>query len=288
MSDETQEVEKTGKLDLPIGLSIAGKDIVELTIADTGSEAEKIYTKKPKQGKQHTWIGQVIAISVSDINGTPIASEFIKSPDQNIIPDEVKQIPFLDAGSLLIQIQRECWEEVITDQKIRCTNCGTNLTADIELHKIITPVNTSGKAITEYTVKLKKPHVIRTGVEALDEFEGYQFNRLVFRTATLGDAMNHEGVSKDEVQFWRNIAFDTLVDLHLEEDNGEITSVPKSFLARRGKALFTKDLDSKNLKEIRTGMQITQPSTKTYYEDECSECNSMTPFFASVNHFFQV
>ena len=277
-----------GVFNLPIGLTIGGKDILELGIADTGSEAEKIYTKRPKQGKLHTWMGQVISVSVSEIGGVSIASEFIKQVDKNIISEEVKKIPFLDAGSLLVQIQRECWEDTIPEQKIKCTNCGANLTAEIELKKIISPVNVDKKALTEYTIKLKKPHIIKTGIEVLDDYEGYKFNRMVFRTVTLGDAINHEGIAKDEVQFWRNLAFDTLLDLYYEDEKGEILQVPKGFIAKRGKALFQNDLDSKKLKEIRTGMQTTQPSTKTYYEENCPECSEPTPFFASVSHFFQV
>lgn len=280
--------EKTGNFLLPIGMTIGGKEILSLPIADTGSEAEKVYTKKPKQGKIHTWMGQVISVSVSSIGDNPIASEFIKQEDKSVISEYVKSIPFLDAGSLLIQIQRECWEDTIEDQKIKCTNCGTNLTADVELYKIKTPENKDGKAMTDYVVKLKKPHIIRTGIDLLEEYEGFRFNRMKFRTMTLGDAINHEGVTKDEVQFWRNVAFDTLTELYMEEENGTITAVPNGFITRRGKALWSTDLDSKKLKEIRSGMQTTQPSTKTYYEENCPECDEPTPFFAQVGHFFQV
>lgn len=286
--DNLQDTDnQTGVLKLPIGFSIGGKDIMELQVADTGSEAEKIYTKKPKQGKVQTWIGQVIAVSVTEIAGTPVASEFIKSEDKNNIPDLVKQIPFLDAATLLLQIQKECWEEVIPDQRVQCVNCGTNLKVDIELEKLAIPDNGTGKPLHEYVVKLKKPHIIKTGVEILEEYEGYKFNRLKFRTATLGDAITHEGVMKDEVLFWRNLAFDTLLDLYHEDENGEITPVPKGFIVKRGKTLFNKDFDTKKLKEIRSGMQTTQPSMKASYEEECPSCSEMTPLFAQPSYFFQ-
>jgi len=277
-----------GVFKLPIGMEIGGNQILELTIADTGSEAEKMYTKRPKQGKIHSWFGHIIAVSISEINGEPIAENFLKQADQTIVPDLVKKIPFLDAGSLLIQIQRACWEDTIENQKLKCTNCGANLNASIELNKIEVPENLTGKALTEYTVSLRDAHIIKTGIEALDDYEGFKFNRLVFRTATLGDAINHEGVSKDEVQFWRNIAFDTLKDLYFEDADGSITQVPSGFITRRGKALFQNDFGSKKLKEIRSGMQTAQPSTKTYYEESCPECSELTPYFASVSHFFTV
>ena len=290
-SDEEEsegQSREEGILKLSIGFMAGATEVMQVRVADTGSEAEKIYTKKPKQGQVNTWMGQVIAVSVSEIAGQPIASEFLKQTDKKIIPELVKKIPFLDVGSMLIQIQRECWEDVIPDQRIKCTNCGTNLKVDVELDKIITPKNPEGKPITEYVVKLKKPHIIQTGIDILSDWEGLRFNRLKFRTLTLGDAINHEGVAKDDVQFWRNMAFDTLLDVYYEdEESGEIITLPPGFLVRRAKALWLKDFDTKKLKEIRTGMQTTLPSTKAYYEETCPECDEQTPFFANVSYFFQ-
>ena len=47
------------KFTLPIGFKHNGKDIKDLAIAETGGEAEKIYTKRPSTSKLHTWFGQV-------------------------------------------------------------------------------------------------------------------------------------------------------------------------------------------------------------------------------------
>lgn len=288
LMDNAQDTNLEGVLKLPIGFSVDGVGVMQVDIADTGSEAEKIYTKKPKQGKVHTWMGQIIAVSVSNIAGNSIASNYLKQTDKNDIPELVKRIPLLDAGALLIQIQRECWEDVIPDQKINCTNCGARLSVEVELNKIEMPKNSTGKPMLDYVVKLKKPHKIKSnGVELLAEYEGMEFNRMKFRTATLGDALKHEGVSKDEVLFWRDLAFDTLLELYYEDEDGDITPVPTSFISRRGKALWSKDLNTKRLKEIRLGMQTTLPSAKAFYEEKCPECDENTPFFAQIGHFFQ-
>lgn len=283
--------DQEGTLKLPIGFYVGGSTpIMELPIATTGSEAEIIYTKRPKQGKIHNWIAQVISASVESINGEPIASKYLAQTNKNEIPALVKQIPFLDAGTLLIEIHRECWQPVLKDQRVRCESCGSNISVDVDLYKIEIPENGTGKPLTYYTVELSKPVVLTGKVydeDILKEFKGYKINRLKFRTATLGDALKHDGVSKDEIIFWRNIAFDTLVDLYYEDENGEVTPVPTSFLTRRGKAFWTKDLNTLALKEIRQGMQTKQPSAKAYYEEECPECGSTMKVFASVGHFFQ-
>ena len=287
LENTEQEESQEGVLHLPIGLKVGGQDILTMEVAETGAEAEKIYTKRPKQGKVSSWMGQVIAVSVSEIGGTPIASEFIKQTDKNIIPELVKQIPFYDAGGLLMQIQRQCWEDVLPNQKVHCTNCGEKLTVDVEIDKIKVPINETGEAITSYVVSLKKPYTIKTGLEPLKDFEGYKINRIRFRVPTLGDAIRHDGVSKDDVLFWRQLAFDTILDVYEEDDNNEITEVPKGFINRIGQALFTKYLTSKQLIEIRRGMQNALPTAKSYYEEECPKCSEMTPFFAQVSSFFQ-
>lgn len=280
------------KFYLPIGFKHNGKDVLELPIAETGGEAEKIYTKRPSTTKLHTWFAQVIAVSVESIAGDKISSEFIKQEDKTIIPEAVKNIPFIDAGSLLIQIQRECWEAVIKDQKVTCSNCGSKLDADIDLHKIKVPTQRDEereeKPIEEFSVKLPKTYEIKGMVKQMEEYEGFKFNRIKFRVATLGDAIKHEGIAKDELQFWRNIAFDTMLGLYYEDEKGTITEVPDGYITKRGKQLFTKDFNTPTLKEIRNGLQRALPSAKFYYEEECPICDTATPFFASVSNFFSV
>lgn len=275
---------------LPVGFKHNGKDILELPIAETGGDAEKIYTKKPSTLKLHTWFAQVISVSVKSIAGDSIASDFIKQEDKTNIPEAVRKIPFVDAGTLLIQIQRECWEAVIKNQKVTCSHCGSVLDADIDLHKIHIPTpkdeEREEKPIEDLVVKLPKTYEIDSKIEQLVEYDGYKFNRIKFRVATLGDAIKHEQIARDELQFWRNIAFDTMLSLYYEDKSGKIIEVPDGYIAKRGKQLFTKDFNTPTLKEIRGGLQKGLPSAKFYYEEECPVCDTPTPFFASVTNFF--
>lgn len=271
---------------LPIGLKVEGEDIVTLPIAETGGEAERIYTKRPSTTKLHTWFGQLIAASVERIGNEKIAEKYLKQEDKKDIPALVKKIPFLDAGTLLIQIQRECWERHIENQKLTCTNCGSNLQATIDLDKVEIPENKEGKAIETFDVELPKTYTISTGIEQLKEYDGYKFNHIKFRTATLGDAIKHEGVTKDEVTLWRSIGFDTMIGLFYKDEDGNIEEVPDGYVTKRGKQLFTKDFNTPTLKAVRSGLQKSLPSAKFFYEEECPECGKDTPFFASVSNFF--
>lgn len=275
------------KFILSVGFVQDGNPILDFPIAMTGSEAEKIFTKRPSSTKLHTWFGQVLATSIESINGVPIASLFNNSKNQEDIPALVKEIPFIDVGNLLIQVQRHCWEDVIKGQKLQCSKCGASLTADIDLNRIEVPA--CEQPITEQIVKLSKTYETIADVEIMKPFEGFEFNRMKFRVATLGDAIKHEKIVKDELQFWQNIAFDTLLELyHEDEDTGKIVTVPEGYITRRGKQMFRKDFDTIALREIRASLQKDLPSAKYYYEEDCPECGEPTPFFANVTNFFTV
>ena len=271
---------------LSIGFTHNGHLLKELPLAETGAEAEKIYSEKPKQTALYDWFARIVAVSIESIGGEAIAAEFIKTKE---VPEVVYKIPFLDLGGLIIQIQRECWEETITKQRFKCTNCGTTLETDVELKKIGIPEKDG--EIDEFRVRLPQTITIDTEgtkSESLLEFNGKQFNQLVFRVATLKDAVKHQGVIKDEVMFWQNVAFDTLKNLELVEDDKVTDEVGSKYVTLRAKALFSRDLSAKSLRAVRKGLQTELPTAKYYYEDTCYNCGELTPFFASVNSFFTV
>ena len=275
------------KFILPIGFKHEGKTITELDIADTGAEAEKIYTDKPTPAKLHEWFGKVLAASIHNIGGEVVAKDYLAAPPKDrVVPAIIKKIPFLDVGSLLVQVQRECWEETIEEQKIQCTSCAEKLEADIELNKIDIPKST-GELLEFFDVKLPNTYTIDAGgVEQLVDYDGLKYNHIKFRTATLADGIKHGKVVKDEITFWKRLAMDTMVSLYFEDEDGSIEEIPDGYIAKKASSLFTKEFGSKTLKAIRKGVQTTQPSARYFYEEECPECGQMTPFFASVSNFF--
>lgn len=275
---------------LPIGLKINDENILEVPIAETGGDAEKIYTKKPSPTGLYSWFGKVLSVSIDSIGKEEVAKPYIAQQDKNNIPEVVKKIPLVDVGSLLIQVQRECWEDLLENQRIVCRNCGAELEASIDLNRIDIPNadKPEREAIEYFTVSLPKTYTIDSGgIEQLEEYNGLKFNKIRFRVATLSDGIKHEAIGKDELMFWQNIAFDTM-DALIYEEGDVVEEVPKRYITLRGKQLFNKDFNTKTLKVIRSGLQTELPSAKNYYEEECPECNKNTPFFASVGSFFMV
>lgn len=274
---------------LSIGFVHDGVNITELPMANTGSEAEKVYSEKPKQTGLYDWFCRVVAVSVESIGGVNIASEFIKGGMKEI-PEVIKEIPFLDLGGLIIQIQRACWEDTIKNQKFKCTSCGTTLETDIDLERIEIP-HTS-EVIEEMRIKLRQEVTIDTSAFAsaeMEEYNGKKFNQLVFKVAKSRDALRHQAIIKDEVKFWRDMSFDTIKGLELVDDEGNvIDTIGQGYVAKRGKAIFTKDLNSKSLHAVRRGLQVDLPTAKYFYDDTCFECGESTPFFASVGSFFTI
>lgn len=284
------------KFVLPIGFIHGEEKVIEVPVAETSGESEKIFTKKPKKSAMYSWFGSVLSIAIEKIGREEISAVYAVQKDKNKIPDAIKKIPLIDVGSLLIQVQRELWEDNIPDQELKCKNCAELLRADVDLNRIEIPgeKNPDREPILSYSVKLSKTYTIPESFgaisEAFKEFVGLRFNHIRFRTATLEDAIKHEAVNKDEVVFWRNIAFDTMEALYFKDDEEgtEIEEVPARYITMRGKNLLAKDFNTKTLRELRKGMQVQMPSAKYFYEEECPECNQPTPFFASVGNFFMV
>lgn len=270
---------------LPIGFEHEGQEIKEAVVADTGSEAEMIYTKKPSSSKVQTWFGKVIAISVESIGDTKVAGPYSKQEDKEDIPKVVLSIPFIDAGSLLVQIQRECWENDLGLQKLQCVNCGAILEGTMDLDKIEIPEGPKSPML-DFVVSLGKEYTIKDMPEPMKHFEGMKFNQIKFRTATLGDSIRHQEISEDQVLFWKKLAFDTIEELQYLAEDGMVTSVPSDYTGKRGMKFFNSDLHSKTLRKIRAGVQTIPPSATYFYEDKCTKCDKMTPFYASVAKFF--
>lgn len=285
-----------GKFILPIGLNLDGKIIRELPMAATGGDAEKVFTGAPSSENLYTWFGEIISVAVSDIGGEPIASDFIKNLKDNkrIISKTVRQLPMHDVGSLLLQIQRECWDDKIEKQKLGCQSCGKEFEDDIDLMRIPVPETDASTAyLSEYTVRLPRTYKVTVAEfgEGFKDFDGLEYNQLRFRVPILEDAIRHQKVSEDEVLFWKNIAFDTLVGFELVDESrakGKVKVVAtQEFATRRGKLLFDRDFNSKTLKTIRKEMQTSLPSAKFYYEDTCPCPRRKTiPYFVNVANFF--
>ena len=270
---------------IPNGVDVNGYRVTTASIADVAGRAEEIFTTRPSKTKLYTWFGRVLSVAIGDIGGVPIASEFLKTVESSkTIPALVKKISFIDAGTLLLQVHRECWEDILPEQEITCTKCGSTFIADVDLNRIEIPKPLE-EPVEAITVKLSKDYSIVKS-DAFSEFQDETFNRITFRVPLLEDAIRNEGLATDEVKFWRRMAFDLLLSIEHESEDGAITQIPKKYMAGRGMMLFNKDLRAVDLRKIRRAMQETIPSALLFYEDACKVCGEDTKYFANVNSFF--
>ncbi len=284
------------KLVLPVGISADGAIVKEITLANTSGTAEEVYTSKPSASKLYTWLGEVISVSVQEIAGIPVYHTFMKTFNTTrMIPPVVKKLPLNDVGTLILQIQRECWQDIIPNQRVMCQKCGTDFTADIDLKKI--EIEVEGKEYPFIDIKLSKTYTINHPEDIYDQFKGESFNCIRFRVPTLGDAIRHEKLNIEEITFWRTMAFECaedflMVETEFNEDLGrevEIrreVSVAPGYVNQRGTLIFKNDLSTMDLRRVRTGLTGELPSAKMYYEDTCACGKYQVPFYTAVDNFF--
>ena len=130
------------KLILPIGFVYNGVPVKQLDTSYLSGDSELILTSKPKKKKVYTWMGQVVAIAISNVAGEPVsdglAAKLKREPE--FVPEPVLKIPLVDIGSLMLQVQRVAWESELENQMVRCIHCGHVMRkVTIELDKIEVP-----------------------------------------------------------------------------------------------------------------------------------------------------
>ena len=272
---------------MPVGVMVGTSLVRSAGIAALTGDAEKIFVKKPSATKLYTWFGQLASLSIRELGDVEVSAPFQKQKNQDIIPKVVQDIPLNDIGTLLLQIQRELWEDTLKDQKISCTSCSSPLEVDIELNKIKIPDSGQDEAYEFILVDLGQEYTIATGMEALQDYEGQVYNHAKFRVPLLSDALRYEKIHSNDIEFWRSIAHDCLISLvHKVEGDDEVREVTSGYINKRGKLLWKKDWTIKSMKNIRRDLQGTLPTALLYYEEDCPVCSNPTPMFARVNSFF--
>jgi hypothetical protein len=280
---------------LPIGFYTPdGTPVKQMPVAHISGDAEVILTRKPKRGMLYTWMGQVIAVAVAEINGQPISPNFLSTVGKqpSYVPEPILNIPLVDVGSLLIQVQRACWEETIPNQRVKCIHCGTVMqNVGLELSQISIPEGDPMPAkdfVIELGADISTTH---PGIDSLEEFNGLKYNAIKVRVPTLRDGISAQGIVKaadseeQQINFWREIMFNCIVEF-LYIENGNQIALPSGYLNRRGKLIFTKDWGTKVNKHARKMIQTSLPTALFYYEDECTSCGEPTPFYATPGSFF--
>jgi len=275
-------------LKLPVGFNYNKTAVKTLKLAETSGEAEKVFVKRPGKTELYTWFSEIIAVAVESVQDVRVASEFIKS---GVVPSVIKKIPLVDAGSLLLQIHIEAWQDTMGEQELICKYCGHIFERDIDLKKIEIPFDENDEIPEFIDVVLDKTYEINAdGVEKFADIHGMKYNMIRYRVPLLGDGIANEGLASDEVEFWRNISFTCQEGLYFVEkgENGYaiVDSIPSEYAMGMGKRLYNSTFTTKSLKLIREKLQTSLKSAPLYYRDKCPSCNRLTPHIAAVENFF--
>lgn len=285
--------------ELPTGLTINGEVHKDVTLLKTNGVAEKIFTKKISD-RPFTWQGNIVSAAVKSIGNIEIGAGVRKDylTDGTVtIPQAVKMLPLAEINTLLVEIHRRVWVDFIPKQDIVCKYCGRKLVADIDLNKIDFLPETK-KAMEEIydpqfiTIALKDdftpiPLGKLTEKEEFSWVLQMDFNRMVFRVPTLGDAINQEKYFSDSIGFWRRIGMDCLVSIDkVDEEGNVLETLPPEFHTYYGLKIFNEILSGKDLRAIRNGLIEYLPTLPFAYFEECPYCEQEIPMTMEVSNFF--
>lgn len=271
-------------LTLPLGVKINGQHERAVELLKTTGVAEEVFLKKNSE-KPYTWIGNAISIAVASIGSTMIGSAVREGYSKSgvvEIPYAIKQLPLAEANTLLVEIHRRVWQNLIPKQQIICKFCTKQLVVDIDLNRIEMTDEQKEKlsnpeSIEYIVVDLEDGVDLTSWIKEIKKDEIYAdcvdktFNRLIFRLPTLGDAIRNEKWStSDNVKFWRIMAMDCLVGIELVDEKGsKVTDIPSETFVWMGLKLFEKFLSQNDLRKVRTGMREEVPTLPFDYKETC-------------------
>jgi hypothetical protein len=305
--------ELTYKGNLNYDLSVKfkhGSELIETAqLLKTNGIAEEVFLKKFPE-KPYTWIANVISVAVGMFNSIPVGAtvraQYEKS-GQIFIPPIVSAIPLAEANTLLPEIHRRVWKNLLPHQEIICKYCGQKAVVEIELDKLEfdaeDKLKLAGSADFEYLyVDLEEVLELTEWVKSLKKEAEYAylmnvgFNRLVFRIPTLKDAIKHERfATTDGLKFWRKIAFECLMNIQAVSEGNDPENpgvkkvdceVPTDTFVWLGEALLNKYLGAEDLAQIRHTLREEIPTLPFAYEDLCPNCNRETPYIMEASAFF--
>lgn len=289
-------------IQMPIGVNHNGDTLREVTFLETNGVAEKIFTTRSPE-KPYTWMAQVLTIAIGSIGSHDIASkarEEYRRTRGFTIPEVIKNIPFSEVNTLLVEVHRKCWEDIIPNQESICKYCNSkmhNLTIDLNRIEFDEADLLKLDEITDrdnwYEFSLDLPvgykfEALGKGKDKMyEEFAGKTFNRMKFRTPTLGDAIKNEKYANDNIGFWRRLAADSLLEIiEVDPEGSELSELPPQAKAQLGIKLFNDILSGRDLKAIRNALQEYYPTLPFYYEEECPSCQRQTPVTIEAGSFF--
>ncbi|NLR94865.1 hypothetical protein [Flammeovirga agarivorans] len=288
---------KTIKLD--VTYSFSGDRVEEATLLPINGAAEKIFTKRNSE-KPFSWFANVISAGCSQLGRHSSAEEvrkkFAESGDVKI-PQVVLAMPMAVANTLLLEIHRHLWEDLLENQEVICKYCTKTLAMDVDLHKIdyseedYEKIDEADGEFDVLTTKLTEGYVYKSpkkrGELVEPELDGITFNQFEFRAPTLRDCIQHENSYDDDIEFWRKIAMNCIIGIKQVSDSGEIISeLPSELFKRKGLKVFDQ-IFRKDLQAIRNCVRDEIPALSFAYEDTCAcSMSKQIPVSAQSGNLF--
>lgn len=280
---------------LYVGAVIDGSRIKEVELVPSNGVAEKVYTAKYPDSP-FKWMADVLTVSIRDIGGEIVAEkarESFKKTGSFSIPECIKKLPHADVNSLLMEIHRTLWLNLIEKQTCICKFCGQTMIVDIDLNKIEMSEEDLASSEIEcdsllYMLKSPLIYHVRGELEKrnFSEYDNRQYNSLEFRIPLLSDMLRHEKSFKDTIIFWRKVALDCLTRIVMLEDGKVTDELPVEVVRPQGLGFFDDYFSGIDLKGIRDVLRNDPPTLPFYYEEKCVNCNRMTPVTVEPSSFF--
>lgn len=294
---------------LPVGFNVNGEYTRNVSLLRSNAIAEEVFTRKLPE-KPFTWIANVITIATDKIGeveiGNHARTNYTKTGTVTI-PQIVKEIPFADSNSLLLEIHRKVWLNLIQRQNMTCRQCAKTFVADIDLNRVELSEENKQKIedtgeFTGLAVELDNPicfdafiDEISKGSEAVanefKQFKGIKFNLLKFKIPTLGIAIKNEQYASRNLEFWRKIGLDCLEGVLWAEKNPDgsikvMEEFPLIKLTAMG-LKFYNFFDASDLGKIRNTLREELPTMPFAYEDDCvCDMQRKIPYTMEATNFF--
>lgn len=287
------------QFELPVGLNVEGKYSKDVELLRSNAIAEEVFTTKLAE-QPYTYIANVISIAVKSIGGVAIAQAVRENylKDRTVtVPAIVKSLSLADASTLLLEIHRRVWENLLRDQRIMCKGCGKELRTDVDLDKVemdehnkeLLKENTEFNAIScdlEYGIDFSA-FIEKRNREDMNHLKGVIFNRVIFRVPTLADAIRNEKYTNKNIDFWRRITVDCIQSIECIKDGKVITEFPQDRLIWLGLDIFNYVIDAKDLKKMRISLIDELPTMPFMYEEICPcDAKKVIPIAMEASSFF--
>lgn len=292
--------------DLNIGYPVNNVYSRDVVLLISNSVAEEVFTAKIPE-KPFTWIAQAISIATATIGGVEVGAEcrsqYLKNKSFTI-PKVILDMPFADGNSMLLEIHRRVWEDVIPRQEIACKYCTKRFTDDIDLSRICLSEETiekimenpewaglmcdldDGFTFADFIARMGSNGKIKEKFEA---YADIKYNRVLFRIPTMRDAIKHEAYANKQIDFWRRVGFDCIIALQEVDEKGDVvSSFPIDELAWVGLKIYDL-MTAPDLKKMRSTLIDELPTTPFRYLDTCPcDLKRDIPKAMEVSRFFSV